>query len=45
MGVPSAIYKPNPNNASDYYPTYSRGDEVNAFMRNPDGSEYIGAVS
>jgi alpha-glucosidase len=42
--VDSAIYAPNPYNASDAYPTYNRGLDVNAFMMNPDGSTYIGAV-
>jgi alpha-glucosidase len=42
--VDSAIYIPNPENASDAYATYSRGAEVQAFMLNPDGSTYIGEV-
>ncbi|KAF4556093.1 Alpha-glucosidase-like protein 3 [Elsinoe fawcettii] len=42
--VDSAIYIPNPDNASDAYPTYDRGHELDVFMKNPDGSEYIGAV-
>lgn len=42
--VDSAIYAPNPENASDAYPPYDRGVAANAFMMNPDGSPYIGAV-
>jgi alpha-glucosidase len=42
--VDSAIYIPNPNNASDNYSVYTDGHERGVFMLNPDGSEYIGAV-
>ncbi|KAF4301915.1 putative alpha-glucosidase protein [Botryosphaeria dothidea] len=42
--VDSAIYIPNPENATDAYATYIRGNESGAFIKNPDGSEYIGAV-
>jgi len=42
--VDGAIYIPNPQNASDAYDTYTRGNESGAFMTNPDGSQYIGAV-
>ena len=43
--VDSAIYHPNPENASDAYGTYDRGHDLNAFMLTNDGSEeYIGAV-
>jgi alpha-glucosidase len=42
--VDSAIYSPNPGNASDSYPTYDRGVDVDAFMLNPDGTLYVGAV-
>jgi alpha-glucosidase len=42
--VDSAIYAPDPTNASDAYPTYDRGIEADAFMLNPDGSVYIGQV-
>jgi alpha-glucosidase len=42
--VDSAIYVPNPMNASDAYPTFNRGNESNAFMMNEDGSLYIGDV-
>lgn len=40
----SAIYIPNPTNESDVYETYDRGNESDVFLRNPDGSQYIGAV-
>lgn len=36
------IYVPNPNNASDTYPTYDRGAELNAYLRNGNDSFYIG---
>ena len=42
--VDSAIYHPNQNNASDAYATFDRGTAANAYMHNPDGSLYIGAV-
>ncbi|KAI9876605.1 MAG: hypothetical protein M1830_006123 [Pleopsidium flavum] len=42
--VDSAIYVPNPNNASDAYPTFDRGNATHSFMTNPDGSLYIGDV-
>lgn len=42
--VDSAIYHPNPDNASDAYPPYDRGVEAGAFMINPDESLYIGTV-
>lgn len=42
--VDSAIYAPNPENVSDAYPSYDRGVAANAFLMNPDGSPYIGAV-
>lgn len=42
--VDSAIYIPNPNNASDAYDTYTRGNDSGSFLSNPDGSQYIGAV-
>jgi len=42
--VDSAIYAPNPENPNDDYPTYDRGVEADAFLLNPDGSLYIGAV-
>ncbi|CAO2658127.1 Nn.00g073870.m01.CDS01 [Neocucurbitaria sp. VM-36] len=42
--VDGAIYIPNPQNASDAYDTYTRGNESGVFLSNPDGSQYIGAV-
>lgn len=42
--VDAALYIPNPENASDAYATYDRGNEAGVFMQNPDGSQYIGAV-
>ena len=42
--VDSAIYIPNPNNASDAYGVYTRGNSSGVFMMNPDGSQYIGEV-
>lgn len=42
--VDSAVYIPNPNNATDAYPIYNAGHDMNAFIKNPDGSEYIGDV-
>ncbi|EGN94287.1 glycoside hydrolase family 31 protein [Serpula lacrymans var. lacrymans S7.3] len=32
------------NNATDVYYPYSRGSELDVFVKNPDGSEYIGQV-
>ncbi|KAI9837044.1 MAG: hypothetical protein M1819_000693 [Sarea resinae] len=42
--VDSAIYIPNPENASDAYPIFDRGNAADSFMKNPDGSLYIGQV-
>ncbi|KAB2580756.1 Alpha-glucosidase [Lasiodiplodia theobromae] len=42
--VDSALYIPNPDNETDAYATYTRGNESGVFLKNPDGSEYIGAV-
>lgn len=42
--IDSAIYVPNPLNASDNYTTFNNGNDSNAFMLNPDGSLYIGEV-
>jgi alpha-glucosidase len=42
--VDSAVYIPNPENASDAYPPFARGNAINSFMLNPDGSLYIGSV-
>lgn len=38
------VYIPNPNNASDAYPPYDRGAELNAYIRNGyDEQFYVGA--
>jgi alpha-glucosidase len=42
--VDSAIYIPNPNNASDNYSVYTDGNDRGVFLNNPDGSQYIGSV-
>ncbi|KAK3987755.1 alpha-glucosidase [Cladorrhinum sp. PSN332] len=42
--VDSAIYAPNPEDPKDAYPTYDRGIAADAFVKNLDGSIYIGAV-
>ncbi|KAL4764015.1 glycosyl hydrolases family 31-domain-containing protein [Aspergillus foveolatus] len=42
--VDAALYIPNPRNASDSYETYTRGAARDVFLKNPDGSLYIGAV-
>lgn len=42
--VDSAIYIPNPDNATDAYSIYTEGNNKNVFLRNPDGSQYIGSV-
>ena len=39
--VDSAIYVPDPSNASDKYSTFDNGNATGAFMANPDGSLYI----
>jgi len=41
--VDSAIYIPNPHNASDNYSVYTDGHDRDVFLKNPDGSEYIGS--
>ncbi|KAH7869303.1 glycosyl hydrolases family 31-domain-containing protein [Lentinula edodes] len=35
---------PHPTNATDVYDPYIRGHELDTFVKNPDGSEYIGKV-
>ncbi|RCK64212.1 Glucoamylase 1 [Candida viswanathii] len=41
----AAIYVPNPNNETDNdYPPFHLGNESDVFLKNPDGSLYIGAV-
>ncbi|KAB8754778.1 hypothetical protein FH972_026566 [Carpinus fangiana] len=42
--VDSAIYIPNPLNESDAYATYTRGNDSGVFLKNPDGTQYIGSV-
>lgn len=44
--IDSAIYAPNPANMSDSYTPFDDGynNKTNAFILNPDGSLYIGAV-
>lgn len=42
--VDSAVYIPNPENATDAYSIYDDGHELDVFLKNPDGTEYIGAV-
>lgn len=39
--VDAAIYIPNPQNASDAYDTYTRGNDTGSFLTNPDGSQYV----
>lgn len=36
--------RPNPGNATDAYAPYERGAAQDVFVKNSDGSEYIGAV-
>ncbi|CUS14012.1 unnamed protein product [Tuber aestivum] len=40
----AGIYIPNPNNASDAYSYYDAGIAADAYLKNPNGSLYIGAV-
>jgi len=42
--VDSAVYAPNPEDPDDAYPPYDRGVKADAFILNPDGSIYYGAV-
>lgn len=43
--VDAAIYYPNPNNQTDNnYTVFHDGVEKDVFLKNPDGSLYIGAV-
>jgi alpha-glucosidase len=42
--VDSAIYVPNPANSSDAYEPFDKGNSSDVFLKNPDGSLYIGAV-
>ncbi|EMG49651.1 GAM1 Glucoamylase 1 [Candida maltosa Xu316] len=41
----AGIYVPNPNNATDNdYEPFHLGNETDVFLKNPDGSLYIGSV-
>lgn len=41
----AAVYVPNPNNQSETnYTAYVNGKNADVFLKNPDGSTYIGAV-
>ncbi|KFY58630.1 hypothetical protein V496_06026 [Pseudogymnoascus sp. VKM F-4515 (FW-2607)] len=42
--IDAAIYVPNDANATDAYDTFARGNSSEVFMKNPDGSLYIGSV-
>jgi alpha-glucosidase len=42
--IDSAIYVPNPANASDAYSPFNAGNETGSYLLNPDGSLYIGEV-
>ncbi len=42
--IDAAIYIPNPENTTDAYETFSRGEATDSFLLNDDGSLYIGAV-
>ncbi|KAK9362690.1 glycosyl hydrolases family 31-domain-containing protein [Lipomyces starkeyi] len=42
--VDEAIYHPSPFNKSDIYPVFDDGVAAEAFLKNADGSLYIGAV-
>ncbi|KAJ6261012.1 Alpha-glucosidase [Drechslerella dactyloides] len=42
--VDAAIYIPSPSTEKGKYLSYDRGHELDVYMKNPDGSEYIGAV-
>ena len=42
--VDAAIYASNPENPDEAYPPYTRGVDAKAFLMNPDGSIYYGAV-
>lgn len=43
--VDAAIYYPNPTNATDNnYLTFHEGMDQDVFLKNPDGTTYIGAV-
>ncbi|ODV65159.1 1,4-alpha-d-glucan glucohydrolase [Hyphopichia burtonii NRRL Y-1933] len=43
--VDAAIYAPNPNNQTDNdYPPFHDGIDSDVFLKNPDGSLYVGSV-
>ncbi|KAI9794062.1 MAG: hypothetical protein M1816_006687 [Peltula sp. TS41687] len=42
--VDAAIYIPNPENISDAYATFEEGNKTGVFLKNPDGSLYVGSV-
>ncbi|KAF3902501.1 Alpha-glucosidase [Orbilia brochopaga] len=42
--VDAAIYIPNTKTEKGKYLSYDRGHDLDVYMKNPDGSEYIGAV-
>lgn len=42
--VDSAVYIPNPDNATGAYATCNPGNDTGGFLNNPDGSQYIGSV-
>ncbi|KAH7138695.1 glycosyl hydrolases family 31-domain-containing protein [Dendryphion nanum] len=42
--VDGAIYIPDRRDVDDPYDVYHRGNKSHAFLKNPDGSQYIGAV-
>lgn len=42
--VDAAIYVPNPENASDAYAPFEEGNKTGVFLKNPDGTLYVGAV-
>lgn len=42
--VDAAIYHPNPSNDSDAYTIFDDGVDDDVFLKNPDGSLYIGQV-
>lgn len=42
--VDAAIYVPDPSNSSDAYDIFTKGNESDVFIKNPDGSLYVGAV-
>ncbi|KAF2758763.1 hypothetical protein EJ05DRAFT_492880 [Pseudovirgaria hyperparasitica] len=42
--IDAGIYHPDPKNASDIYGTFDRGKELDVFIKNPDGSDFVGKV-